>query len=136
MQRRTTLWIFGIVGAVLLCFGGYRLVQYGSALQDALHCDVAIKQHIVSPHHRRVLVVFEKNCGATTPFNTQVSIATPTRPFSPDAFPSFLSLKEQHALAIRWLDDETVQIEIPAGVEVFRQEHHTNGVTVLYRPSL
>jgi hypothetical protein len=132
-MRKTALRVVGTVFVVALCFGGYRLFQYFSALQDALQCDVTVKRKIPSPHYRRLAVVFEKDCGATTPFNTQVSIAAGTKPFSSDKFPSFLSLRGQHALTVGWLDEETIQIEIPKGAEVFRQDRRADGVAVLYR---
>lgn len=130
---RKVLKITGVVFAVAVCASGLVLYRCYASLDEALKCAVTVKREIPSQHLQRVVVVFEKDCGATTPFNTQVSIAPKDSQFSSDDFPPVLSIKGQHELAIRWLDDETVQIEIPKGVQIYRQEKQANGITVLYK---
>jgi len=129
---KRTIQIIGVVLLIALCVSGYKLYRYYVSFQEAVGCEVTVKRQIPSPHLRRVAVIFEKDCGATTAFNTQVSIVSNANNFSSDDAPPVLAIKGQYDLRIKWLNDDAVQIEIPKGAQIYRQENRINNVTIRY----
>lgn len=96
-------------------------------------CDTVVRRTVPSPSGKAALVVFERDCGATTPFNTQVSLLPAKKTFSPAAYPSFLSVRERQDLHVRWLDEASVEIVVPPDAQVYRQEPSVGGVAVTYK---
>lgn len=78
-------------------------------------------------------VVFAMECGATVPFNTQVSLAPAVGPFSPRKYAAFLILSSKHDLVIRWVGEKRLEVTVPQGAQVFRNEPSVEGITVEYR---
>lgn len=119
-----------IIAVVALFYRGYLLC---ASFVDALRCKVDVKQEIRSPNSARTAVVFEKDCGATTSLNRQVSIVAKVGSFSPDSSPPFLVIEGEVIPAIRWLDDAAIEVGIPADAEVYRRDSRAGVVTILYR---
>lgn len=95
----------------------------------------------LSPEGSRRAVLFERSCGATTGFSTQVSIVDPgERPKGPgNAFVA----DSDHGLAvegagggvwadIRWLSDDHLLVRHAAGARIFKSEPEVSGVKVIY----
>ena len=76
-------------------------------------------------------VVFNRNCGATTGFNTQVSIIK-SSDVSLNAGGNALILDGTIPLSIRWSSDARVSITGASGAKIFKQERSVAGVEVAY----
>jgi hypothetical protein len=99
--------------------------------EDSL-CDTTVHSELPSPDSAMVLVVFDRDCGATTYFNTQVSLMPHNQNFTTRAYPSFLSIRGQHDLRPRWLSNSQVEITLPRGEEIYRRVSSTMGVAIKY----
>jgi hypothetical protein len=104
-----------------------------SGLSDVFGCEVTVRRTIPSPTAQHVAVVFENGCGATTPLNTQVSIAPSGTPFSPKSSPASLVVHGQHDLQVNWVADDVIEIFLPANEQTYRKEMGQAGVTIRYR---
>lgn len=96
-------------------------------------CDTSVAQVIPSPSGDRILVVFHRDCGATTDFNTQASIAPAGRKFSFDDDPPFFGMTGQYALDARWLSGNRISIAAPGSGKIFRKEMRIGNIAVDYR---
>jgi hypothetical protein len=95
-----------------------------------LDCGNEVVATIPSSSGKAKAVVFNRNCGATTGFNTQVGV------LAADAEPSgagnTLILDGTVPLRIHWLSESTLSITGIGAARVFKQEHE---VTVGYLAS-
>ena len=97
-----------------------------------------------SPTHVRRLVVFERSCGSTTGFSTQVSLLPASRDWPRGVGNVFVadddhgseSLGERHTLKLSalWLTEDRVLISYSAKARVFRRKSEVNGVAIQYNP--
>lgn len=103
--------IIGImVGLLILLVGALMaFVWVGSIIA----CDNDTFQEVYSPDHEHKVVVFQRDCGMTTGFSTQISIldgdaTLPRQPgniFHADGYPDWFNIK------VSWEDDSHVVIE-------------------------
>jgi hypothetical protein len=70
LQRRVVWWIAAVAAVI---GGGVLSVAYTVSSFGA--CSNAVLQTIPSPDGSRVIVIFRKQCNATVPYSTQVSLA-------------------------------------------------------------
>jgi hypothetical protein len=97
-------------------------------------CETDVRRTISSPNGKKSLVVFGRDCGATTGFNTQLSIAPAGLPFSPENNPAFFVTSGLHDVTARWLGDSTVEIAlISGGDKIVRSEPNVGDVKVVYK---
>ncbi len=116
---KSTAKVLGVI-ILLLVFiiGGCNFLI--SSFSDGL-CGNEIFQEVYSPDHEYKAVVFQRDCGATTSFSTQISIlkASAKLPdesgnaFAMDGHPDWAGVK------INWETNRLVSIEYAAGYEVF-----------------
>lgn len=109
------------------CYNFYSLYEI------VTRCDLAVHNSIPSPNGKRSAVIYEMGCGATDSFNIQVSIAPADRPFSPKQNPSFLSLHGQHHLAVKWVGENAIEIGLPEGEKIYRNDPTVGDITIEYR---
>lgn len=131
MKRRLISWIIIpviVIGAMIA--GGALSIEYFMRSFGA--CKTIIHSSIPSPDGIKSIVVFEKECGATVGFNTQVSIAPAQGAFSAERYPPYVVSGPQEVLA-RWLGDEAVEVNIIPGAErTFKREERVGNVTIVY----
>lgn len=94
-------------------------------------CENEISQSVTSPSGAMKAVVFNRACGATVNFNTQVSVL-PSNQRLPDDGGNVFIVDGSDALEIRWDSDSTLQISRATGAKIFRQETSVNGIRVMY----
>ena len=102
----------------------------------ALHgCDVGCGNEVgstfESPRGDHIAVVFSRNCGATTGFNTQLSVlargeATPSQAGNALIADGKLPLK------VRWTSESELVVTGYQGAKLVKQEKLANGVTISY----
>ena len=94
-------------------------------------CANEVSQTVVSPSGKLKAVVFNRNCGATTGFNTQVSIQSASEPL-PDEGGNILILGGTVPLKIEWRSDSTLHLSGLGTATVFQQAYSVAGVSVNY----
>ena len=111
----------------------FRLLALPALLALTACCDNEI--HIVapSPDGARKAVVFMRNCGATTGFNTQVSII-PAHMASPRDKGNVLVVDGRHTLRLRWHGNDALEIGGYGSARVFRQTATAAGVRLHFVP--
>jgi hypothetical protein len=84
-----------------------------------------------SPDGRHAAVIFRRDCGATTGFSTQVSLAP--NEATPDDSGNLLILGDEPGLSAQWLGPDRLLISYRRGARLFRQESVRDGVRIEYR---
>ncbi len=114
MSKRTIKIIAGVVGVVVgllvLLVGGLVALAW---VMSIFVCDNDTFQEVYSPNQEHKVVVFQRDCGMTTGFSTQISIlggdaALPPQPgniFDANGYPDWFNIK------VSWEDDSHVVIE-------------------------
>jgi hypothetical protein len=134
---KVSMWaiiIIVVVGAGLL--GAARLFTFDM-------CGNRVVAEIKSPDGMYKAIEFERDCGATTDFSTQVSVIQPNKHLGSDSTGNAFAADSNHGIVpvndagvldldIRWLSNNTLQIDYPAGARVFSQNHKVGGVSIQY----
>jgi hypothetical protein len=95
-----------------------------------------------SPDGKAKVVVFERDCGATTDFTTQASLL-PVSAGLPSGVGNLLVIDSNHAgapagprggpeLRVRWINGSTVEVSHYADARVFKSERSFAGVNATY----
>lgn len=96
-----------------------------------------------APGGRSSAVMFQRNCGATTGFSTQISIVDRTE--VPSGSGNTFRADDDHGAAVagrgggpwtemRWLGPDDLLIRYAAKSRIFKQADNVNGVRVTYQP--
>jgi len=97
-------------------------------------CDVGCSNEVVSsissPSGTANVIVFNRGCGATTGFNTQVSIVHAGA--APVGAGNTLILNDTVPLKVQWLSESKLSISGLGSAQVFKQEQSVAGVSVAY----
>jgi hypothetical protein len=97
-------------------------------------CDVGCSNDVVSsissPSGDANVVVFNRGCGATTGFNTQVSIVHAGA--APVGSGNTLILNGTVLLKVQWLSESKLSISGLGSAQVFKQEQSVAGVSIAY----
>jgi hypothetical protein len=121
----------------------------GAGLLGAAHlltldmCGNRVVAEIRSPDGRHKAVEFERDCGATTDFSTQVSVIKSNKQLGSDSVGNAFTADSNHGsvtvhgagvmeLDVRWLNSNTLQIEYPAGARVFSRNSKVGDVSIQY----
>lgn len=93
-------------------------------------CGNEVKEELLSPDGKMKLVVFSRDCGATTGFSTQASLlsANATLPNSPGN----VFIIDDGDAAVSWENNSKISVLFLRGSHVFKQETLVRGVTIEY----
>jgi hypothetical protein len=94
-------------------------------------CENEISQTVVSPSGNMKAVVFNRGCGATVDFNTQVSLL-PASARLPNNGGNVLIVDDTVPLKIEWESDAVVRITGQLDTQILKQEAAVSGVQVAY----
>ena len=94
-------------------------------------CDNEVVKAVDSPSGKFKAVTFGRGCGATTGFNTQVSIVDGDTSV-PNGSGNVMIVDDEVPLEIRWLSDNELAISGWRKTQVFKQEASVNGVRIRY----
>lgn len=142
--RFVSLAIIAIAAVSVLLVGGRTAFLtigwlFGGSLMP---CENTPVSEIHSPDGRLKLVVFERNCGATTDFSTQASLFDRHGKLDDEAGNVFIA-DADHGRAPRadhggpelhavWLDASTLQLTHDARARVFHARAERDGVRIVY----
>ncbi|MDP9350161.1 MAG: hypothetical protein M3P51_01250 [Chloroflexota bacterium] len=104
-------------------------------------CGNTIIAEAISPDGANRAVVFQRNCGATTPFSTQVSLLQRTQRLEGSG--NVFTADGNHGRAparpgggpevsVTWINPETLSIRYDARARVFAQEQRVRNVSIVY----
>lgn len=94
-------------------------------------CTVTETTRLTAPDAQFDLVTFSRDCGDGAP-NIQAALVPPGEEIPFDAA-SFVSVAADADLAPRWDAYGNIEITLPAGADVLRQDETVAGVGVIYR---
>ncbi len=123
---------FGLLFLLLLGVGIYKVNRFYRAL-IADFCGITLHRILPSPNGKRALVSFDVDCGATTRFNTQLSLIPEGAYFSHKEYPAFFVIGGRHDVRLRWQSNDEVEIDVPRDEQVYRRESLVDGVAVTYK---
>ncbi|UXN68646.1 hypothetical protein N8A98_15465 [Devosia neptuniae] len=111
-----------------LLVGG--LLWYASSLLPS--CQTTQHARLPSPDSAFDLVIFSRDCGATTGANTQAALI-PNGDSLPDDAASFPSIGASADLAPRWTGPTSITLTIPPAAQIYRRDDSVAGIAVIYR---
>jgi hypothetical protein len=97
---------------------------------DSVTCENEISARLPSPAGRLEAVVFERGCGATTDFNTQLSIVPVGG--MPEAAGNALILDDSVPLTLAWQNERELRVTGLGSSRPLKQEGSVQGVSVSY----
>ena len=95
-------------------------------------CGDTVKTEAVSPGGRYVATVFERDCGATADYSTNVSLREVKEPFDPSKQELILTVGGQPTVALEWSTESTLAVVIPEA-ETFTKLGVWRDVRISYR---
>lgn len=98
---------------------------------------------VISPDGRHVAIIFERSCGATTGFSTQISVLKKGRDVAGSG--NTFVVDSDHGTVHRdgwegpiaeatWLSSDHLLVSYAARSRIFKQVRQIEGVTVSYEP--
>lgn len=135
------LWkkaLIGIAVLILLCIGG--LCLFVQSLSDL--CGNVVLTEYPSPNHKLKVVIFLRDCGATSGFSTQVSILPSASALENEGGNIFVA-DTNHGVApagqgggldvqVHWLSDTRLQIQHHQLARIVLAETESEGVKIEY----
>lgn len=94
-------------------------------------CSNEVDVILEAPQGDRIAVVFNRNCGATTGFNSQLSVLPRGAATSSQAGNALIA-DGTVPLKLRWTSESELVVSGHQGATLFKQEHLANGVTISY----
>src|SRR5262245_47820324 len=98
---------------------------------DYSGCANTIVEEASSPSGAKRAVLFERSCGATTGFSSQLSIVAANIELPDDGGNVFVADGPPEGYVVRWLDDSTLQVTGVKGNEL-KRESQVSGVSIRY----
>jgi len=118
------------IGAVILLVLG--LVAWtGSGLLAIAQCENDIRQEVLSPDGKLKMVVFCRDCGAATDFNSQGSIIRVGDMLPDEAGSVFITDKDE--ASVSWSEPDKVVVTFKGTGPDFKLEKQFQGITIDYR---
>lgn len=116
VHKKLAGWIAALLAIV--AFGVWYVVQQFNVGM----CGNTETQTVVSPDGQIKAVVFERDCGATTGFSTQVSILRANQTLPDDGGNVLVTdASEASTVHVVWTGARTLQIQYPTQATVFHQ---------------
>ncbi|SEQ04827.1 hypothetical protein SAMN05428969_1702 [Devosia sp. YR412] len=122
----STFLLLTIVPAILVGAG----LWYLSGLAPT--CSTEIATRLTSPDGQFDLVTFSRSCGDGTGPNSQAALI-PAGEDLPDDAASFASVAAETNLDPRWDGFGNIELTLPQGAEIYRQDETVAGIAVIYR---
>ncbi len=95
-------------------------------------CTTQVQARLTSPDKAYDLLVFSRSCGLDSAPNIQAALIPAGEDLPPDAV-SFVSIGAASDLAPRWDGLGNIELTIPGGAQVYRQDDTVAGIAIIYR---
>lgn len=118
-----------VVILVLIVLTGFYLLDNWLTHET---CQNTLYEDITSPSSEYKVVVFERDCGATTRISSQVSIIKTGKDLPNSPGNIFISETDSNNLKVNWLSAHHVEISFPENIRTFKQEEKWKGVKISY----
>ncbi|HEY0712497.1 MAG TPA: hypothetical protein VGF45_07475 [Polyangia bacterium] len=130
-----------VAGAILVALGSWYLMNV-KCNGEAFFCENEEPTSYPSPSGRKKVVLFLRNCGATTPYVTNASVLDADVTL-PDAEGNALSVRGAHVpsgapdggppdIVVEWVSDESVRLIAAPGLLVLDRKDRVGNVRVQY----
>jgi hypothetical protein len=122
-----------------------RTTLFGTGLLLLAGCSPICRNdevvRVQAPDGLHVAIMFQRDCGATTAFSTQISVV-PARGQISGSGNAFVADGGHAAVRdgaspwaeMRWLDKDHLLIRFAAGARIFEQAGEVSGVRIRYQP--
>lgn len=137
--RRIIIW-FGVVCVALISISAFLFWLVVPDMSDL--CGNEVISESPSPDGTKRLVVFQRDCGATTGFSTQASVLPAKVPLPNEKGNLFISDTDHGAapsglgggpsVTVTWESAQSVALTYHPKVRVFKSESDAGGVQVRY----
>ena len=94
-------------------------------------CANTIISSSLSPDGKRKVVLFERNCGATTGFSSQIAVLAANRDIGSNKGNIYIADAYPEGYTITWESDSSVVIGGAKG-RPYKKESHVDGVQIRY----
>jgi len=94
-------------------------------------CSNEIINTITSPDNKSKIILFGRNCGATTGFSTQISIVDNGETLGNEAGNIYIAEGRPSNYSIKWKSNTSVFIS-EGSKEIFKQEASFNNINIVY----
>lgn len=103
-------------------------------------CGNQIHQSFTSPKNKYKIVVFQRDCGATTNYSTQISLLRKKQSLSNKGGNIFIGesitapINNQGVfyIEVEWINKKTVLIKYPKNIKIYKQDYWEKGITLKY----
>ena len=128
---KVTIWVLVSI-ASLLAIAFLALYLLFSSFDDM--CGNEAFQEIYSPGHKYKAVVFQRDCGATTGFTTQVSVLSANEELENEGGNAYIAKNHPNEtkLKVIWLAEESLEIG-NSDPKAFTKNNEVEGVSVTYK---
>ena len=127
--------------SLVLCLSAFTIALLSGCFPNT--CGNQVLEEAPSPEARYKAVAFERDCGATTGFSTQVSVL-PADEGDPEGAGNVFVANIGHGatssgpgggleVSLEWAADETLVITYDSQARVSKTESHLEGVDIEYR---
>lgn len=126
---KVTVWC--VAAAVL---GLVVLLAYHHTMSSALStdCDNKVLQQVASPDDIYIATLFDRNCGATTPYYRVVSLRTRNTKFEPEVQSDWVfAVKHQPDVVLAWADAKHLSVKSDSSDESESPHASWRDVTIL-----
>src|SRR6266705_2238517 len=74
------------------------------------NCEDVIKAEITSPDHKWVITVYERNCGATAPYSTQINLRRSGITFNANTQEPVFVIGRKQELKVNWFGNKLINV--------------------------
>jgi len=130
---------FLIIGIVLMSIITFNFVTFIFDILAIDMCKNSIFKELNSPDNRLKAVVFQRDCGATTGFNTQISILSKDKKLNNESTGNILILdgKADESISIvNWKNNQELHIKYNKNKRIYKIEKRfgwINPIKIIYQ---
>lgn len=112
----------GLIALLIFCLGYYLVSGI---------CENTLIDSNASPNDKWKVVLFERNCGATTGFSSQISLLASHKELKNESGNVYIAEGYPKDYIINWESDDVVRISGTKGVN-YKKEKQLNGIQFRY----
>ena len=135
---------FVLAGGVVLILAIGTVAYLGLSAFERGMCGARIVRRLPSPDGRLEAVIYERDCGASTDFGTNLSVVRTGAQVGSKAGNLFVADSDHGRapldsgnviqLSVHWIGSDSLVVRYDRRARVFQQQPGTNGVQVQYIP--